>query len=167
MNAKKLTILITITGITLFIASLTQKCYCLGDQCGDSIAAFLFGWLGVLLELGHVATFIMEKIQGQDTIFNYKIGATLSWLANPLIIISFVTLRFSPKTTIVISVLSTLIILSFLLFRFVIANEAGHYNEITSYKLGYYLWLLSSLTMLTGSIYLTTKRTDNEEKNAL
>ncbi len=167
MNAKKLTILITIIGVTLFIASLTQKCYCLGDQCGDSIAALLFGWIGVLLELGDIATFIMEKLQGQDTIFNSKIGATLSWLANPLIIISFVTLRFSPKTTVVISILSTLLILSFLLFRHVIANEAGHYNEITSYKMGYYLWLASSLTMLTGSIYLTTKMTDNEKKNAL
>jgi hypothetical protein len=167
MNVKKLTILITIVGVTLFIASLTQKCYCLGNECGDSIATFLFGWLGVLLELGHVATFIMEKIQGQESIFNHEIGATLSWLANPLLIISFITLRFSPKTTVVISILSTLIILSFLLFRYVIANEAGHYNEITSYKMGYYLWLSSSLAMLTGSIYLTTKLTDNEKKNAL
>lgn len=167
MSAKKLTKLIAIIGVTLFIASLTQKCYCLGDQCGDSIAAFLFGWLGVLLELGHVATFIMEKVQGQDTIFNNEIGVTISWLANPLIIISFVTLRFCPKTTIVISILSTVLILSFLLFRYVIANEAGHYYEITSYKMGYYLWLSSSLTILTGSIYLTTKLTDNEKKNAL
>ncbi len=167
MNYQRLTIFFILIGVTLFIASLTQKCYCLGSECRDSIAVLLFGWLGVLIELGHVATFFMEKLQGQDTFFNFKIGATLSWIANPLIIISFVIIKFSPKTTIVISSLSTLLILSFLLFECVIANEAGCYNEITEYKAGYYLWLASSLTMLTSSIYLTSKLTENEKKNAL
>jgi hypothetical protein len=166
MSTKKLTILITMISIALFIASLTQKCYCLDDDCGDSIAVFLFGWLGVLVELGDIVTFIADKIQGEATVFNYKMGATFSWLANPLIILSFGLLRSSPKLTLVFSVFSTLLILSFLLFRFVIANEAGHYNEITGYKNGYYLWLASSLTMVAGSIYLTIRLPKAEKDGA-
>ena len=56
MNQNRLTKLFILIGVVLYIASLTQKCYCLGSQCGDSITAFLFGWSGVvLLEFGHIA----------------------------------------------------------------------------------------------------------------
>ncbi|MBI3235360.1 MAG: hypothetical protein HYZ42_15215 [Bacteroidetes bacterium] len=167
MNYKRLTIYFIITGALLLIASLTQNCYCLGNDCGDSIAAFLFGWLGIFVELGDIANFLMEKSQGREAIFNFKIGATICWLANPLIIISFITLKYAPKATIVISSLSTLLILSFLLFKYVISDEAGHYNEITAFKAGYFLWLASSLTILIGSIYLTPKLTDKIKKNTL
>ncbi|HAL82468.1 MAG TPA: hypothetical protein DCO83_09725, partial [Mucilaginibacter sp.] len=30
-------------------------------------------------------------------------------------------------------------------------NEGGFYSEIISYKIGYWLWLASSLTMLIGN----------------
>ncbi len=45
--------------------------------------------------------------------------------------------------------------MSFLLFDEVISDEAGNYSPITQYKLGYWLWVVSSLTMLIGSLLLT------------
>ena len=91
MNTKKLTTFITTIGVIFFIASLTQKCYCVGYECKDSINVFLLGWLGILIEIYEVVIFILLKIVGDDTIFNNQIGASSCWLANPLIISSFVT----------------------------------------------------------------------------
>ena len=47
-----------------------------------------------------------------------------------------------------------MIALSFLFFSQIISDEAGNYSKITSYKLGYWLWVLSSLIMFAGNFWL-------------
>jgi len=125
-NIRKITLL---TSIVLFVSSLTQKCYCTTTQCGDSIMAVLAGWLGIAFG-----------------------GAALSWFANPVLWISWISINRNFKLSFICSILSPLICLSFLFFNKVIDDEAGHYNEITGYKTGYWLWLTSSLVMIAGNL---------------
>lgn len=120
-----------ISSLLIFLLSLTQKCYCTTAECGDSIMALLLGWVALLSG-----------------------GAGIAWLANPLLIASWILLRKNLKAAMFISVAAVLFSLSFLLFDTVIANEAGHKQSIISYKPGFWLWLGSSMIMLFGTFYL-------------
>lgn len=125
------------SSIGLFACSLTQQCYCTTASCGYSIAVVITG------------------------IFCFAFGgASLAWLANPLLLTSWILVNKNPTRSLVTSLLATSISLSFLLFREVIDDEAGHYAEITSYRSGYWLWVLSSATMLIGNVlfYFQTRR---------
>jgi hypothetical protein len=104
--------------IGLFIVSLTQKCYCTENSCGDSLAALFSGALGFFLS-----------------------PAGFSWLANPLIIISWATTNRKIKLSLISSIVAFLMALSFMFFDKIIANEGGSFEKIVSYKLGYWLWL--------------------------
>jgi hypothetical protein len=137
MNTK--TIQITTLGLSigLLIIALTQKCYCTTSSCGDSIAAFIAGIIGIFFG-----------------------GAALCWLANPLLILSWALIK-NNEISLIMSLLSTLIALSFLLFDKIIDSEAGHYNKIIGYEIGYWLWVCSNLVMLLGNILI------RKNKNAL
>lgn len=58
------------------------------------------------------------------------------------------------------ALLAILFILSFLLYRTVLMNEAGHFGSITGYGLGYWLWLSSAITTLAAHI-LNTRHIKN------
>lgn len=122
---------IIITSISLFIISLTQKCYCTTSECGDSIMAFLLGWAALLSG-----------------------GAGISWLANPLLFASWIILKKNLKLAMFLSVAALLLSLSFLMFDTVIANEAGQKHQIIAYKMGYWLWMGSNMVMLLGTFVL-------------
>lgn len=81
--------------------------------------------------------------------------AALCWLANPLLILSWIFIK-NNKLSLIMSVLSTLIAISFLLFDEIIADEAGHYRRIIGYEIGYWLWVSSNGIMLFGN-YLIKK----------
>ena len=117
--------------IGLFLFSLGKKCYCTTNQCADSILVFLIGWLGLIFG-----------------------GAALTWLANPFLIFTWILTNKNSKYALATSFVASLLSLSFLLFDNVIDNEAGHYNKIISYQLGYWLWLSSSVTMFLGNLVL-------------
>jgi len=119
----------TSASVITFLVSLTQKCYCTTSSCGDSIMALLSGTVGFVFG-----------------------GAALTWLANPLLLTSWIMFKRSPKLSLILSGLALLLSLSFLLFKRVISDEAGNYSEITSYELGYWLWSLSSIIMFGGSL---------------
>jgi hypothetical protein len=78
-------------------------------------------------------------------------GAALTWLANPILFISWINLKRDKKLSFYTSLTSTIISLIFLMFKNVISNEAGHYEVVTSYKIGYWLWVTSSSSMLIGN----------------
>ena len=118
--------------IVLFLLSLTQKCYCTTSNCGDSIMVFLLGWAAI--------------VSG---------GAGIAWIANPLLIASWLTLKKHLRTSMFLSVFATLLALSFLLFDNIIDSESGHRHEIISYKAGYWFWTGSSICMLFGTYFLT------------
>ncbi|MBS1743998.1 MAG: hypothetical protein JST81_13270, partial [Bacteroidetes bacterium] len=117
--------------IVLFAASLTQKCYCTTTGCADSIMVVLLGWAGI-----------------------FSGGAALSWLANPLLIMSWITQKKKLKVSMFLSMLAFLFTLSFLMFNEVPDNEAGGKHPITHLKVGYWIWVSAAFIMMIGNYTL-------------
>ncbi len=126
-SAKRLVRLIS---IALYIASLTQKAFCTESNCGDSVLVVIFGGIGMITG-----------------------GASLIWMANPLILISWFSIR-NVKASLIASAISFLTAISFLMFDKIADNEGGVYNRIVSYEAGYWIWVSSITVMLLGNIYL-------------
>ena len=115
--------------ILVFAISLTQECYCTSDSCGNSAMALIVGPLGLCFG-----------------------GAGFSWLANPLLCIAWFSFRKKSLNTVITSMISLALMLSFLFFKQIISDEEGNYSTIVGYQLGYWLWLLSGGIMFIGSI---------------
>jgi hypothetical protein len=120
--------IIVFFSITIFVGSLTQKCYCTTMSCNNSMMILFTGAIGFLYG-----------------------GAALTWLANPLLLISWLTSNRNPKLSLVSSIFAMLLSASFLHFKKIISDEGGNYKQIISYQLGYWLWLASILTMVINN----------------
>ncbi len=130
LKLKKPNIFLLIS-IIVFIIACSQKIYCTNDNCGEywsGFAVLISGIFGIFIG-----------------------GACITWLANPLILISWLTFR-KTKISLVASILAFILGVSFLFFDEIIINEAGHYGKITDYELGFYLWNLSFLIMIIGNV---------------
>jgi len=123
--------------IILFLISLSQEAYCTTRNCDAyGLSCLLMGFIGFFLG-----------------------GACLTWLANPFLIISWIILYTKHyKVSLVLSSIAIIIAMSFLFFKEIIVDEAGHYKEITKYGLGYWLWLLSMIIVFLGNIFLLNKK---------
>lgn len=139
LQLKVLKISIITLSFSLFFASLTQNAFFVGENeesVGSfGLIAFLLGWLNLF-------------------------GAGISWLANPLLSLSWATLMFGNlKKALIFSALALLFSLSFMLFGDIIANEGGGHKPITDYDIGYYLWLSSCGINFLGifALYSTTR----------
>lgn len=130
-----------IISITLFVLSLTQKCYCTTSTCSDSIMVFLLGWFAMLSG-----------------------GAGISWLANPLLFFAWYQLNRNLKLSMFLSMFAFLMTLSFLLFYSVVDNENNQKQEIVAYKPGYWLWVLSAFDMLVGTYALMLRHNTRKLK---
>jgi uncharacterized membrane protein len=150
--------------LTLFLLALTQKSYCTSNNCADSLLNFLLGWIGALMDGGQIVEYILETIGGNNPTFNTKIGASISWIANPLIFTSMIFLNKKTKLALILSTLSLVLILSFLFFDSVLATEAGHYFKIKKLKFGYWLWFSSSITIVITA-YLNLKSKNNLQQH--
>ncbi len=120
--------------VGLFVFSLTQKTYCINNDCGEfwsGLSLLFTGWMGIFFG-----------------------GAGFCWLANPLIILSWFLLRKNTGVAILLSGIATVCTLTFLSFDSIIADEGGGYKNITGYGLGYWLWMLSSLMTFIGNIII-------------
>tara|TARA_R110000822_G_scaffold210836_2_gene346502 strand:+ start:470 stop:910 length:441 start_codon:yes stop_codon:yes gene_type:complete len=131
MKTKKQKIFLLLS-IGVFIISLTQKSYCTSREVCRYFSGFLdliFGWFGVFML--YIPTF--------------------PWLANPLLLVSWILFRKKPKASFILSIVAFILMLSFLLVDKIITNEAGTKSKVVSYELGYWLWLFSSFIMLIGN----------------
>ena len=134
MSMKNITL---ITSICLYLISLSQDCYST-DFTGStnkgvpSILALLTGWLGLI---------------GMH-------GPAMSWLANPLMIASWISSLTKSNFTLPLSIAALAFMLSFLFFKKIMVSEAGHISNITNYNLGYWLWLASAAVLVAGNIYM-------------
>ncbi|MBG9377906.1 hypothetical protein I5907_16820 [Panacibacter sp. DH6] len=135
---SKLKTLVLIGGTGLFVLSLFNVCFCTDNGCRTSIEALLIGWLA--MSTG---------------------GAAIAWLANPLLIVSWVLLTKNKKSAWLFSLTALLFCISFLKFQTIIENEAGHYNPIKRIGLGYWLWLSSCLTTFVGCLTLRILKIKN------
>ncbi len=71
--------------------------------------------------------------------------------------------------SLVLSIGATLLALCFLLFGSIVDNEGGTSQPITGYRAGYWLWLLSIVTMMIGNglIYLLKKPIDQANRKVI
>lgn len=141
IEIKKLRKTILFLSISTFVISLTQDCYCMPNDCVLSIFAFLFGFFGVL-------------------------SGVVSWFANPALIYSWINIKDNEKATL-LSVLSLFLAGIFMVYQKVGSNEAGHTSEIVSYKLGYWLWLVSILITFIGNLLIGRKLNIDKKKSQI
>ena len=80
------------------------------------------------------------------------------WLANPILILSWVVNKRHKKASLLLSSISLITMLSFLFFDEIILNESGALSRITSYGLGYWLWVSSAFIMVIGNAFLFYKK---------
>jgi hypothetical protein len=129
-----------IISVALYLAALTQECYCTSMACGDHWAGFFvlaMGAIGGIMSL-----------------------AGLTWYANPLLWIAWSQLHKNPKKALAFSLAATVVASGFLLFKEITDITPGRTAYITAYRLGYWLWLASAVTTTIGSllVYLTWRK---------
>jgi len=133
---------ITFFSILLYAVSLTQKAFCSGGDCYDSVMLALVGALGVPI-----------------AIFGSGSMACITWVANPLLVFAWLTLyRSKIKTALLFSLAASLIAASFLLFKTIPTDEGGTPHPITGYGIGYWLWLSACCSMMLGSAGLYLRK---------
>jgi len=119
--------IIRLISISAVVISLTQDAVCINSRCVDSLTAFLMGWMMIVAE-----------------------GANYAWLANPLLIISIITLSKNLKLSIILSLSALFFGLLPLIYGEMSVDEAGTPRQIKSYEIGYWLWLSGMITMIIG-----------------
>ena len=128
---KKLKKAVFLISVILFILSLTQKSFCTTSECSDSIMVLLLGWGAIFSD-----------------------AAGMAWYANPLLFVAWFMLNKNLKLSMALSAVAGLLSLSFLMFDYITDNEGGQEHMIISHNAGYWLWMLSCLTMLVGTFVL-------------
>jgi cellulose synthase/poly-beta-1,6-N-acetylglucosamine synthase-like glycosyltransferase len=86
----------------------------------------------------------------------------LIWIANPILFSSWISFKKQPKNAIIGSFLSSLISLSFLGYKEIMINEAGHTDKIVSLSYGYWLWLFSSIVLFIGGLVSLSVKEPND-----
>jgi hypothetical protein len=129
----------------LLLLSLTQNAYYvtgMEESAGSlGLLAFLLGWMDVF-------------------------GAGISWLANPILLFSWLLLGAGNfKASLIAGIAAVVFSLSFMLFDEIIANEGGGKSEILAYGTGYWLWLSSCGINLIGNLILYPKGKTVADKN--
>jgi len=130
MKEKYVIRIFTILSIIILLISFSQKAYCVDANCGEN-------WSGLMCFILGIFSLIFSL-------------SGISWLMNPLMIISYVIPIKKIKIKLAFSASALIFGLSFLLFDEIIKNEAGHYGKITGYAIGYWIWILSAIINLIG-----------------
>lgn len=141
MSKKTKTALI-LSSIIVFLISLFNNCY-VANQTEDTIgsfglAAFLFGWMNVS------KSFIV-------------------WCANPFFILTIILLFVRRIAAVVTASVAFALAVSFQFFDEVLINEGGTVAKITSFSIGYWLWL-TSIGLLLLTAILNLKTADSKHK---
>ena len=132
-----------IVSIGLLIASFPFDCFACEHSSVNSFTVLLVGWMGM-----------------------FKGGANSTWLANPLLAMSWLFFEFRYYfISAFTGFLASIIAFSFLFCQMVVIDEGGAAYHISSVQIGYWLWLLSCITIFAGGIY-NSFLFSNEKKNA-
>jgi len=139
LSKKRVITLIISTG--LFFASLGFEAFCTTEGCRSGIEVLSLGWLAALSG-----------------------GAGIVWLANPLLIWSWLLINKSSAYAWIPAFFAILISLAFLSFPDIIENEGGRHNEIIRNGIGYWLWVCSSIASFTGAVLMRLSMTMPEDE---
>jgi|JI7StandDraft_1071085.scaffolds.fasta_scaffold191571_2 hypothetical protein len=127
---KTIKIIVVTFSLILFLISLFQECYVAEgrESLGSlGLVALLMGWMNF------------------STSF-------LSWFANPLYLLTIISIFKNKKNARTTGILSLLFSLSFLILNEVLIDEAGNTGKVEKYLLGYWLWTLSITIVAVCSI---------------
>lgn len=119
--------------IIVFIVALSQPAYCIDNKCG-------LKWGGLISLVSGALGF-------------YTGEAALTWLANPLLIVSWITFFNFKKASFILSIGATGLGLHFLNFNRIMINEGGGYGQITGHEIGYWLWVSSMVIILIANVF--------------
>lgn len=75
-----------------------------------------------------------------------------SWLANPLYLGALIARISSPRNSAILAILAFCMALEFLLHSSILADEGGGTATIMGVGWGYYLWLMSFMTLASSSL---------------
>jgi hypothetical protein len=80
------------------------------------------------------------------------IDGHVSWLANPLFL--FALLAYSRKSfgrAFLFAALASILMLSFLLYKSILADEGGGRTQIIGHPIGYWAWVASALVLMVSA----------------
>ncbi len=133
-----------ITSIILFVFSLPLVAFSVGNEGVYSFMALLLGPLGMI---------VLD-------------GASFSWLANPCILVAWISARAKLSNSAMYASSFALIFgLMFLLFNEIVANEAGTSGTISKIQAGYWFWLISIVLIFIGSYKRKSKPKEELKPN--
>ncbi|MEJ5103000.1 MULTISPECIES: hypothetical protein [Chryseobacterium] len=93
-------------------------------------------------------------------------GGGIAWMANPLLFIgAFFLLLKQVKIAAALSLIAFGLTFCYLSVGEITVNEAGHQFPITGYGPGYFLWIASCFTLLSGCIILIVTSKKNKDQN--
>lgn len=77
----------------------------------------------------------------------------IAWFANPLLVVSWILsrMRRTRKIAFFLAIAALLVAVSFLLVSDVMRDEAGNRARVSSYGIGYWLWLTSITVAMFGA----------------
>ncbi len=142
MNRKYILAFFLVTSFLLFVTALTQNAYRAGGEDPIGFACLTVGWMGV-------------PIGGT--------WANITWLANPILVLAWIGFISDRKSSLVFSVISFCLSLSFLGCKEITQNDAGSSSNIYGYHTGYWLWLSSSIILIFGNIVLLKFEKQNKK----
>jgi hypothetical protein len=90
-----------------------------------------------------------ELVLGWVSVFQ----GTPAWLANPALFLGwFASVSRRRRMAIVFSCTALVLMVSFVFVKSVVVSEAPTFARVTGYGTGYWLWTLSALALLLGSL---------------
>ncbi|MBP9793392.1 MAG: hypothetical protein KBC56_05270 [Flavobacterium sp.] len=132
MNKNYYKTIVIVSSLILFIISLTQ--------------------VAIIIKFHEITKIpsINYFLMGSTAILGGGIAEWIIWLANPLSLLSMVLFIVDKKTSLKTSLTALILSISFLSWREIIGAESGSMAKIISFESGYYLWLLSIMTLALG-----------------
>ena len=140
MRSKPLQTLAVLLSIVIFVISMARDGFCIHQENCEPGYFLVFGGFFALL---------------------YG-GAGFAWLANPLLISSWIAVR-SNKTSLVLSLFATAFAISFSFYNGIwMAAESKTYREILQLKDGYWIWCVSMLPMVIANLIIRFQKPNVE-----
>ncbi|WP_269224370.1 hypothetical protein [Flavobacterium sp. IMCC34518] len=152
MESERIKSITINVSLLLFFISLTQnavKIYYHGESQDSSSISYL--------------------LTGSIAFFGGGLLEEIIWLANPLCLYAIIMLQRKDRKAIVLSCIALLLAISFSFWTEILGSESGSLAKILSLELGYFLWLLSIITLTIGTFlfFIVEKKELIEEENSI
>jgi hypothetical protein len=152
MESERIKSITINVSLLLFFISLTQnavKIYYHGESQDSSSISYL--------------------LTGSIAFFGGGLLEEIIWLANPLCLYAIIMLQRKDRKAIVLSCIALLLAISFSFWTEILGSESGSLAKILSLELGYFLWLLSIITLTIGTFlfFIVEKKELIDDENSI